>query len=260
MLSLLRCGAPSSYLLGVVAASCLARVAADGVALTPPDGCKIRLMTQLLRPVWVEILTTQEVVALGLRTILETAAGPFDITTTGPAGDDPDVVLYDVIHMRDGDDSSLEYWLKETASTVIAIDRTLRPELGAAPGRRASSGPSTWASPRDQLVAVIRDAIEGNLEDNAAAQEWERRRPPRLRTGAESARVGRARTGHPGAEQPGDRRDPVLEHQLGEDLHPQQLPQDGRRNQVAGRVWAIQHGFPAPELPDSPTDIEGVAS
>ena len=25
-------------------------------------------------------------------------------------------------------------------------------------------------------------------------------------------------------------------------------------------LWAIQHGFPAPELPDSPTDIEGVAS
>ena len=38
---------------------------------------------------------------VGLRTILETAAGPFDITTTGPTGDEPDVVLYDVIHMRD---------------------------------------------------------------------------------------------------------------------------------------------------------------
>ena len=90
---------------------------------------------------WVEILTTQEVVAVGLRTILETDSGPFDITTAGPAGDEPDVVLYDVIHMKDGDDSGLEYWLKETASTVIAIDRTLRPELGA----RASENGVEWA-------------------------------------------------------------------------------------------------------------------
>ena len=123
--------------------------------------------------VWVCIVTTQEVVNVGLRTILETAAGPFDITTTGPAGDDPDVVLYDVIHMRDGDDSGLDYWLKQTASTVIAIDRTLRPELGA----RARATGVEWAIDlgitADELVTVIQDAIGGNLDDNTAAQEWE---------------------------------------------------------------------------------------
>ena len=77
-------------------------------------------MTQPPSSVWVCIETTQEVVTVGLRTILETAAGPFHITTTGPAGDEPDVVLYDVIHMRDGDDSGLDHWLTQTASTVIA--------------------------------------------------------------------------------------------------------------------------------------------
>jgi DNA-binding CsgD family transcriptional regulator len=130
-------------------------------------------MTRAADCVWVEILTTQEVVAVGLRTILETATGPFAITTTGPIGDEPDVVLYDVIHLRDGDDSGLGYWLKQTASTVIAIDRTLRPELGA----RAKHQGVEWAIDLnitgDQLVAVIADAIEGNLEDNVAAQGWE---------------------------------------------------------------------------------------
>ena len=130
-------------------------------------------MTQPPSSVWVRIETTQEVVTLGLRTILETAAGPFHITTTGPTGDEPDVVLYDVIHMRDGDDSGLDHWLTETASTVIAIDRTLRPELGA----RAKEKGVEWAIDlgitADELVAVIRDAIAGNLEDNPAAQEWE---------------------------------------------------------------------------------------
>ena len=121
------------------------------------------------------IETPQEVVRTGLRTILENAPGPFAITTTGPVGDEPDVVLYDVIHLRDGDDSDLGYWLKQTASTVIAIDRTLRPELGT----RAKELGVEWAIDLgitgDQLVAVIADAIEGNLDDNIAAQGWDRR-------------------------------------------------------------------------------------
>ena len=36
------------------------------------------------RQVWVEIMTTQEVVAVGLRTILENAEGHLSITTKGP--------------------------------------------------------------------------------------------------------------------------------------------------------------------------------
>src|SRR3954462_13641339 len=123
--------------------------------------------------VWGGIETTQEGVPVGLRPILESATGPFNITTTGPTGDEPDVVLYDVIHMRDGDDSGLDHWLTNTASTVIAIDRTLRPDLGA----RAKEKGVEWAIDlgitADELVAVIRDAIAGNLEYNPAAQEWD---------------------------------------------------------------------------------------
>src|SRR3954464_9599458 len=130
-------------------------------------------MTEPPSTVWVHIETTQEVVTVGLRTILETATGPFDIATTGRIGDEPDVVLYDVIHMRDGDDSGLDHWLTNTASTVIAIDRTLRPELGV----RAKEKGVEWAIDlgitAEQLVSVIQDAIAGNLEYNPAAQEWD---------------------------------------------------------------------------------------
>ena len=31
----------------------------------------------------------------------------------------------------------------------------------------------TWASPPLELVAVIQDAITGNLDDSSIAQEWE---------------------------------------------------------------------------------------
>ena len=217
-------------------------------------------MKQSSRAVWVEILTTQEVVAVGLRTILGSASGPFDITTTGPAGDDPDVVLYDVIHMRDGDDSGLEYWLKETASTVIAIDRTLRPDLGARAREKGVEWAIDLSITADELVAVIRDAIEGNLEDNAAAQEWD--------PGA-----------HPGSEHHLSPRESDVLALVTQGLSNQEIADTlylsinsvktyirstYRKVGVATRsqavVWAVQHGFPSPHTPDSPRDMDGVAS
>jgi DNA-binding NarL/FixJ family response regulator len=123
--------------------------------------------------VWVEILTTQQVVAVGLRTILESASAPFDIVTTGPIGAEPDVVLYDVIKMHDEDGTDLDYWLKESSSTVIAIDRTLRPELGAQARERGVEWGITLGITAEELVGVIQDAIAGTLEDSSVAQEWE---------------------------------------------------------------------------------------
>ena len=199
----------------------------------------------------VDIVTTQDVVAEGLRTILETATGPFEITTTGPVGDDPDVVLYDVIHMRDGDDSSLDYWLTHTASTVIAIDRTLRPELGL----RARAKGVEWAIDlgitATELIAVIRDAIAGNLEDNTAAQEWDRA------------------DGHLGSEHGLSSRESSVLELVTRGLSNQEIAATlglsinsvksfirsaYRRMDVTSRSqavkWGFQHGFPSPRTQD----------
>ena len=215
-------------------------------------------MTQPPSSVWVCIETTQEVVTLGLRTILETADGPFAITTTGPTGDEPDVVLYDVIHMRDGDDSGLDYWLTETASTVIAIDRTLRPELGA----RAKEKGVEWAIDlgitADELVAVIRDAIAGNLEDNPAAQEWDAGGHPGSEDGLssqESAVLALVTVGLSNQE---------IANTLSLSINSVKtyIRNTYRKMGVATRpqavLWAVQHGFPTRELPPpSPTHIQG---
>ncbi len=123
--------------------------------------------------VWVQIATSQPVVELGLRTMLEAAAAPFGITTTGPPEDEPDVVLYDVILMREGDMTELDAWLKETSTTVIAVDRTLRPELGAQARTRGVEWGITLGITDEQLVQVIQEAITGTLEDSAVAQEWD---------------------------------------------------------------------------------------
>ena len=126
------------------------------------------------KSVWVDIRTTQQVVAVGFRTVLQQANGPLEITLDAPAaGGEPDVVLYDVINLNDGDDSDLDHLLKNTVSTVIAIDRTLKPELGT----RAKDKGVEWAitldvTPED-LIEVIGDAVSGHLEDCPVAQEWD---------------------------------------------------------------------------------------
>jgi DNA-binding NarL/FixJ family response regulator len=123
--------------------------------------------------VWVQIVTTQRVVELGLRAMLAGVSAPFTLTTSGPAVADPDVVLFDVICMRDGDTTDLDIWVKETDTTVIAIDRTLRPELGIQARAHGVEWSIDLSISDVDFVQVIREAISGTLEDSDIAQEWD---------------------------------------------------------------------------------------
>jgi DNA-binding NarL/FixJ family response regulator len=123
--------------------------------------------------VWVQIVTTQRVVEVGFHTILASAVAPFRIDMDGPPGADPDVVLFDVIMLRDGDTSELETWLKDSAATVIAINRTLRPELGATARAKGVEWAIDLGISDVDLVQVIQEAVAGTLEDSSVAQEWD---------------------------------------------------------------------------------------
>ena len=123
--------------------------------------------------VWVEVLTTQQIVGLGFRHALEIAPGPLTITTSGPPDAEPDVVLYDVIKLHEGDGADLDFWVKIPASIVIAIDRTLRPDLGAQARERGVEWGIDLGISVDDLATIIQEAISGTLLDSAVAQEWE---------------------------------------------------------------------------------------
>ncbi len=130
-------------------------------------------MGEKSKSVWVDIRTTQQVVAIGLRTILERAGGPLEITFEGPADGQPDIVLYDVIKLNEGDGADLDQLRNRSVSTVIAVDRTLKPELGTRAKEKGVEWAITLDIAPDELVAVIQDAVSGHLEVSDVAQEWD---------------------------------------------------------------------------------------
>ncbi len=124
--------------------------------------------------VWVDIRTTQRVVDLGLRAMLERAEADFDIVTSGPVGTQPDVVLYDVIKLSESPGDDLDHMLRHSISTVIAINRTLSPDLGTRAREKGVEWAITMNISDEDLVQVIRDAVSGTLdsEDNVA-EVWD---------------------------------------------------------------------------------------
>ncbi|CUR57308.1 putative Regulatory protein, LuxR [metagenome] len=123
--------------------------------------------------VWVQIVTPQRVVELGMRAMLAGVSAPFTLSTTGPPVADPDVVLFDVICMQEGDTTELDRWLTDTDTTVIAIDRTLRPELGAQARARGVEWSIDLGISDADFVQVVKQAIDGTLADSDIAQEWD---------------------------------------------------------------------------------------
>jgi DNA-binding NarL/FixJ family response regulator len=124
-------------------------------------------------PIWVDVRTTQAVVAYGLEAMLEHAGGRLSLTLTGSPELQPDVVIYDVIQLRDGNGADLDHLVRHSLSTVIALDRTLKPELGTRAREKGVEWAITLGITPDELVQVIEDAASGSLEDDTnVATEW----------------------------------------------------------------------------------------
>ena len=129
-------------------------------------------------PVWVHVATTQPVVKTGLVTMLQTAPMPLAVTTADPVLADrdfaePDVVLFDVILMQEGDTTDLDTWVKDTATTVIAIDRTLRPDLRAQARTHGVEWSITLGIRAEELHQVVCEAVTGTLEGSSLVHDWE---------------------------------------------------------------------------------------
>ncbi len=116
---------------------------------------------------WVDIASTQDIIVTGLRTILETALGASIFTTVGPVDGEPDVVLFDVMNLKDGVRSDLDRLVSSTGSVVIAVtlDR-LRPDLEALALNRGAAAAIPLSISAPALVGVIEAAIRGDLDEH----------------------------------------------------------------------------------------------
>ena len=110
--------------------------------------------------VGIKVVTPHCVVAIGVINLLAGRHGDLVIEESPDIGE-PDVVLYDVIGLHEGDGCDLDRWLAHPSPPVIAITRELRPDLGAAAlARGAAAAVSLGASVAD-FVEVIEAAVTG---------------------------------------------------------------------------------------------------
>jgi DNA-binding NarL/FixJ family response regulator len=119
------------------------------------------------------IVAEQEVISAGLAGVLGAYDDTVEIVSYTPNGtrETPDVVLYDVIALNDGDAPDLDHLVKETDAAVVAIARDLRPDLAAQALARGVDGCISMAAPGDQILALVRAAAAGELAGDLTIDE-----------------------------------------------------------------------------------------
>lgn len=124
-------------------------------------------------PVRVAIVASEDVVATGLEGVLAEDPSRIEVVEFQSLGNlaDPDVVLYDVIGLHEGDQATLEHLVKETSAAVIAIARDLRPDLAARALAKGVDGCISMSAPRDQILQLIFAAADGQLAGDVTVDE-----------------------------------------------------------------------------------------
>lgn len=116
----------------------------------------------------VAIVSPAEVVTSGVAGIVERHQDRLRLIDAAPGfgNDDPDVIVYDVVALHDGDGSDLEGLVKETTSAVLAISRDLRPDLGARALALGADGFVSLEISEDALIEALEAACRGESADD----------------------------------------------------------------------------------------------
>jgi DNA-binding NarL/FixJ family response regulator len=126
-------------------------------------------------PLQVAIVSPQPVVRHGLVELL-TRHPDRVVVVPGPDGHEPDVVLFDVVDLVDGDSSGLAGLLSSTSAKVLAVGRDLRPDLAARALAIGADGVLSMGVTESELIDAVESAVNG---DTAAGPETSDG-PPRL--------------------------------------------------------------------------------
>jgi DNA-binding NarL/FixJ family response regulator len=115
-------------------------------------------------------MSSQPVVATGLHTLLRQGNGDWHVVLDADGTTPPDVVLYDVLLLHDGDGADLDHLVNQSPSIVIAVGRDLRPDLESQALDRGARAVISLGVSGDELLEVVRAALGGTLHEAAAAR------------------------------------------------------------------------------------------
>jgi DNA-binding NarL/FixJ family response regulator len=112
-------------------------------------------------PLQVAVLSPQAVVQHGLVHLLSRHPDRV-VVVPYPDGTEPDVVLFDVVDLADGDLSGLQGLLTSTSARVLAVGRDLRPDLAARALAVGADGFFSMAVSEAQLIDAVESAVTGD--------------------------------------------------------------------------------------------------
>jgi DNA-binding NarL/FixJ family response regulator len=121
----------------------------------------------------IAVVTPQLVVGSGISSLLVGPHGDGTIAMAPVGAGAPDVVFYDVLGLHVGDGADLDALVRCATSTVIAVTRTLRPDLGAAALDRGAQAAISMGATREEFLEVVDAALSGTLGRSSVAREAE---------------------------------------------------------------------------------------
>jgi len=116
-------------------------------------------------PVTAAIVSGHDIVHAGLAGMFATRPGSVEVVELDPAAPhdrQPDVILYDVFALHDGEGDDLDRFIKDYDSAVVALARDLRPDLAARAVTKGVDACVTLAGDVDEILEVIRSAVAGD--------------------------------------------------------------------------------------------------
>ena len=131
-------------------------------------------------PITAAIVSVHDIVHTGLTGLFATRPGVIEVVELDPSAPDegqPDVILYDVFGLHDGDGEDLDGFVKDTDSAVVAMARDLRPDLASRALAKGVDACVSMTIDVDEILEVIRSAVAGEGQPDASGPGAERGAP-----------------------------------------------------------------------------------